>query len=83
MSNFFLTNPFKWIYPKELNLNKYANTSSKGCVLEVDLEYPKALHKLHNDYLLAPDKTEIKREILSEYPLKIAELCNFPIANVD
>ena len=25
-------------------------------MLEVDLEYPKELHKLHNDYPLAPDK---------------------------
>ena len=27
----------------------------KGCVLEVDLEYPKELRELHNDYPLAPD----------------------------
>ena len=28
----------------------------KVWILEVDLEYPKELHKLHNDYPLAPDK---------------------------
>ena len=49
--------------------NKYTNNSSKGCVLEVDLEYPKELRELHNDYPLAPDKLEIKREILSDYLL--------------
>ena len=38
--------------------------------------------ELHNDYPLAPDKTEIKREILSEYQLKIAHLYNIPIVNV-
>ena len=27
--------------PKEFDLNKYTNGSSNGCVLEVDLEYPK------------------------------------------
>ena len=26
-----------------------------GCTLEVDLEYPNALHDLHNDYPLAPE----------------------------
>ena len=30
---------------------------------------------------LAPDKIEIKREILSEYQLKIADLYNIPIGN--
>ena len=34
----------------------------KGFVLEVDLEYPKALRELHNDYPLAPDKIKIKKE---------------------
>ena len=46
------------------------------------LEYPKELHRLHNDYCLVPDKIEIKREILSEYQLKIADLYNIPIGNV-
>ena len=34
---------------------------SKGCVLEFDLEYSKELCELYNDYLLAPDKIEIKK----------------------
>ena len=51
---------FKWIDPKEFNLNKYTSNSSKGCLLEVYVEYPKELRKLHNDYPLAPDKIEIK-----------------------
>ena len=46
----------------------------KGCVLEVDTEYPKELRKLHSDYPLAPDKIEIKEEMLSDYQLKIAGL---------
>ena len=37
---------------------------------------------MHNDYTLAADKIEIKREILSIYQLKIADFCNNPIANV-
>ena len=82
MSKFFPISGFKWIYPKEFNLNKYTRNSSKGCVLEVDLEHSKELHKLHNDYPLAPNEIEIKRQMLSEYQLKIADLYNTPIGNV-
>ena len=46
MSKFFPTSRFKWIDSKEFDLNKYTNNSSKECVLEVDLEYPKELYKL-------------------------------------
>ena len=83
MCKFLPTSGFKWIDPKEFDLNKYANNSSKGCFLKVDLEYPKELHDLHNDYPLAPDKIEIKREVLSEYQFKIADLYNIPIGNVN
>ena len=82
MSKFLPTSGFKWIDPKEFDLNKYTSNSSEGCLLEVDLQYPKELHELHKDYPLAPDKIEIKREMLSEYQLKIADLCNVLIGNV-
>ena len=41
MSKFLPTNGFKWIDPKGFDLNKYTSNSSKGFVLEVELEYPK------------------------------------------
>ena len=41
LSKFLPTDEFKWIYRKTFYSNKYSNNSSKGCVLEVDLEYPK------------------------------------------
>ena len=63
-------------------MNKYTCNSSKGCALEVNVEHSKELRQLHNDYRLTPDKTVIKREILSEYQLKIADLYNIPIGNV-
>ena len=65
------------------DLNKYSSNSSKGCVLEVDHEYPKELRELHSDYPLAPDKIEIKREMLFEYQLKIADYHNIAIGNVE
>ena len=51
----------RWLDPKEFVSNKYSSNSSKGYVLEADLEYPKELRKLHNDYPLAPDKIDIKK----------------------
>ena len=50
---------------------------------QTDLEYPKELRGLHNDYPLVPDKIEIKKEILSNYQLKIADFYNIPIGNVE
>ena len=45
------TSGFKWMNKYELNhCEKYP------CILEVDLEYPKELHDLHNDYPLAPER---------------------------
>ena len=52
-------------------MNKYTSNSSKGCVLEVDLEYSIELQEWHNDYPLAPDKIEIKREMLTNYQLRL------------
>ena len=71
MSKFLPTSGFKWIGPKELELNKYTHNNFKGCVIEVGLQYPKEIYELHNDYPLAPYKIEIKRKMLSEYQLKL------------
>ena len=77
MSKFLPTNRFKWIDPKEFNLKKYTSNSSKGCALEVDLEYPKKWRELHKDYSLAPNKIGIKREMLSDYQSKIADIIQY------
>ena len=41
MSKFLPARGFKCIDPKENEFNKYTSNSSKGCVLEVHLEYLK------------------------------------------
>ena len=40
-------------------------------ILEVDLEYPPELHRLHNDYPLAPEKMVVREEMLSDYSREI------------
>ena len=82
ISKFLPTSEFKWINTKKFDLIKYTSNSSKECIVEVDPEYPEELKELHNDCFLAPDKIEIKIEMLSEYQLKIADLYNIPIGNV-
>ena len=42
-SMFLPTSGFNKIDPEEFDLNKYTSNGSKGCFLEVDLEYPKEL----------------------------------------
>ena len=53
MCQYLPTGNFKWMTEKQitnLDLGKYKKDSTKGLILEVDLEYPQKLHNLQNDY---------------------------------
>jgi len=53
---------FKWM--KESHLENWREISSqegRGCIFEVDLEYPKELHNLHNDYPLAQERIVVNK----------------------
>ena len=59
LSQYLPYSGFKWLNHKEISdfcLNSIIENSSIGYILEVDLEYPRKLHDLHNDYRLAPEK---------------------------
>ncbi|XP_068731100.1 uncharacterized protein [Montipora capricornis] len=79
MSQYLPTGGFRWLNKKQIDkidLSKYKTDSNKGSILEVDLEYPKELHDLHNDYPLAPEKVKVNKDMLSNYCQEIADKFN-------
>ena len=49
MSQPLPTGGFCWVDIKPDEINKLANLSEKGYLLEVDIAYPRELHDYHND----------------------------------
>ena len=85
MSQYLPTGNFKWMTDKEIsktNLGKYKADSKEGLILEVDLEYPKELHDLQNDYPIAPEKVKVSKNMLSTYCKKITKKYNISIGLV-
>ena len=67
MSEMLPTGGFKWLTDKEIN-NLYNNQivqvwEKTPCILEVDLQYPKELHDLHNDYPLCPERVKCDKGV--------------------
>ena len=53
---------FKWMSKSQTEKwEQFSNQEGCGCILEVDLEYPKKLHDLHNDHPLAPERITVNR----------------------
>ena len=74
MSKYLLYGEFEWLKNVDgFDVNSISENSSIGYFLEVDLEYPDELHKLHNDYPLAPEKLAVSSDMLSKYCKKIAD----------
>ena len=68
MSQYLPYGGFKWLKNVDkFNVNSVSEKSPIGYILEVDLKYPDKLHKLHNDYSLAPEKLAIPYDMLSDY----------------
>ena len=71
---------FEWLKNvAELDIMSINKKSDVGYILEVDLKYPKELHKLHNDYPLAPEKLT---DILSNYCKSIADKYEIKVGDV-
>ena len=56
MSKTLPTHGFEWMEKSELE-----TWEKHPCILEVDLEYPRSLRDLHNDYPLAPERIEVNK----------------------
>ena len=72
MSEKLPTHGFKWLTEREkenLFNNQVLQVWEKTpCILEVDLEYPKELHDLHNDYPFCPESLECKNGVKKLIP---------------
>ena len=79
MSQYLPTGNFKGMTDKEISkigLGKYKAYGKNGLISEVDLEYPRELHNIHNDYPVTPEKVKVSNDMLSAYYKKIAEKYN-------
>ena len=56
MSKPLPTHGFEW-----MKVDEFETWELHSCILEVDLEYPKNLHDLHNDYPLAPEQIMVNK----------------------
>ena len=65
MSQKLPVNDFKWIDDtskiNEEFIKNYDENNDKGYILEVDVKYPKRLHKLHSDLPFLPQKMKIDK----------------------
>ena len=50
---------FRWLTEEEINEMMGDHTKIRSCTLRVDLEYPKELHDLHNEYPLAVESVVV------------------------
>jgi len=50
------------------------DNGNKGYILDVDLEYPKELHELHNDYPFCVERKVVQTNELSEYQMNLLEV---------
>ena len=64
-------------------INSIGENSSDEDILKVDLVYPEALHKWHNDYPLTAEQLEISHDMLSKYCSNIANKCDVKTASVN
>ena len=83
MSEYLPYGEVKWLKNvDELDVMSVNEKSDVGYILKVDLEYPKELHELHNDYPLAPEKLAVTNDMFSNYCKSIADKSNINVGDV-
>ena len=77
---------FKWLSNEEIvkfSIYSVSENSKIGYILEVDLEYCKELHDIHNDYPLCPEHISVNYEMLSKYCKNIVDRYNIKVRGVN
>ena len=83
MSEYLPYGEFEWLRSvDELDIMSINEKSDVRYILEVNLKYPKELHKLHIDYPLAPEKLIVTNDMLSKYCKEIADEYDIKVGDV-
>lgn len=64
------TKDFRWLREDEiekLDVLHCTDDDKTGFILEVDLVYPRRLHREHNNFPLAPERRTISHSMCSQY----------------
>ena len=76
---------FRWLSKEEIkkfDLDSIPENSKIGYILEVDLEYCKELHDIHNDCPSCPEHIEVNYKMLSNYCKDIVDRYNIKAGRV-
>jgi hypothetical protein len=79
MSTKLPTDEYRWLSRKQIAAIDWSTIDTEndtGYILEVDLEYPKYLHKKHDSFILAPEKKTINYSDLSPYSQGMYKCCS-------
>ena len=83
LSEYLPCEKFEWLENiDKLDVMSINEKNDIGYFLEVDLEYPDELHKLHNDYPLAPEKLAVTNDMISKYCKTIADKYDIKVGDV-
>ena len=77
MKKYLPKDGFMWVDDVSMFTEEYIGNLKPdqdiGYFIEADLEYPDHLHDAHNSFPLGPEKTSIRKDMLSDYQNNIAE----------
>ena len=73
---------FRWGDPTLATADIFKKVKVTGKIYEVDLEYPKELHNLHNYYPCAAERIKVTDEMLSDYCKEIKNKFKISSGNV-
>ena len=72
---------FCWLDRSEidtLDIMTVPDDAETGYILEIDMQYPTALHRSHNCYPMAAERIKVTTDMLSPHSQKLRETLNLP-----